>query len=265
MPSMPRGFSLMELMLSMALGLMVCALMLPVLQATLLSQRFALERLDAQQEARFVLQQLGQDLRMAGSFGCAGPGQWPVGQGPALPLATADTLELVYAGSAVAVLAESIEPGATRLRLLQTPPAWRDGQRLLLSSCTHVDVLVLGQQAWLEEQGGSIWLRLDRHSPAALRLAQHHLLSLELQALEARQYRLEAQSLWLRRGEASAQLLARGIASLQWRAEPLSACVAGHQPWWWTVTLGMRAGRGETILPGYAMQLASRMGMPCPA
>lgn len=263
MPSMVRGFSLMELMLSMALGLMVCALMLPVLQATLLSQRFALERLDAQQEARFILQQLGQDLRMAGSFGCAGPGQWPAGQGAALPLATADTLQLVYAGRGVGVLAEAIGPDTTRLRLLQAPPAWGAGQRLLLSSCTHIDVLVLGQQAWLEEQGGSIWLRLDRHSPAAQTLARHHLLSLELQALETRQYRLTAQALWLAQGVAPAQLLARGIASLQWRAEPLPACVAGRQAWWWTVTLGMQAGRDETTLPAYVMQFASRMGVPC--
>jgi len=265
MSSLPRGFSLMELMLSMALGLMVCALMLPVLQATLLSQRFALARLDAQQEARFVLQQLGQDLRMAGSFGCAGPAQWPAGQGPALPLATGDTLELVYAGSAVALLAEAIKPGATRLRLLQTPPAWRDGQRLLLSSCTHIDVLVLGQQAWLEQQGDSIWLRLDGRNPAAQKLVQHHLLSLELQALEERQYRLRAQGLWLQRNLASAQLQASGIASLQWHAESLPACVSGHLPWWWTVTLRMQAGPADPVLPVHEMQLASRMGMPCPS
>lgn len=265
---MPRGFSLVELMLAMALGLLLCALLLPVLLATLDSQRFALQRLDAQQEARFVLQQLGHDLRMAGSFGCAGPAQWPAEQGSALPLVDTDSVTLRYAVQGVALLAGAVaaEGSMRRLALLQTPPAWEEGQPLLLSSCTRIDPLVLGQQAWLEQQGGQVWLRLEGHSPAALNLSRHHLLSLTLLALEQRQYRLDTQGgLWLQQGSAPEQLLASGIASLRLQVTPQTVCVAGLRRWWWTVQLGMQAGPEQAALPEYVMQLASRMGMPCPA
>lgn len=263
---MPRGFSLLELLLSMALGLLLCALFLPVLQATLHSQRFALGQLDAQQEARFVLQQLGWDLRMAGSFGCAGPAQWSAAYGPALPQVGATTLGLVYADAGVAVRVETDPTGQPGLRLLQTPPPWAAGQVLLLSSCHHVDRLILGEQAWLQAQEDTVWLRLAHDSPAWQNLNRHHLLSLELQPLRQHRYHWDAQgALWLQQDGGMAQLLAIGMAGLQLQAMPLTSCLAGQRAWWWTVRLAMQETSAQRISPAYEMQLASRMGAACPA
>jgi type II secretory pathway pseudopilin PulG len=260
--SVMRGFSLLELMLSMTLGLLTCALLLPVLQASLHSQRFALTRLDAQQDARFVLQQLGRDVRMAGSFGCAGPAQWPAGQWPAMPRAGTESLALVYADAGVTVLPDSTETERRGLRLLQTPPPWLPGQVLLLSSCQHIDRLVLGEQAWLEAEGDTVWLRLPPHHPIWQNLQRHHLLSLELQPLRQLRYYWQAPgSLWWQLDNDPPQRLSDGLASLTVQAKPVTVCAAGQQHWWWTVQLAMQGGS----LPAYQMQLASRMGTACSA
>ncbi|BBF87184.1 hypothetical protein DLM_3598 [Aquitalea magnusonii] len=258
--SVMRGFSLLELLLSMTLGLLICALLLPVLQESLHSQRFALLRLDAQQEARFVLQQLGRDVRMAGSFACAGPAQWPAGQEPAMPLPENGSLTLRYADAGVAVLPVGAEQGRPALRLLQAPPPWEPGQMLLLSSCHHIDRLVLGEQAWLETEGETVWLRLQPHHPVWQSLKRHHLLSLELQPLRQLRYYWQAPgSLWWQLDDQAAQRLSDGIASLTVQARPATDCAFGQQRWWWTVRLVMQDG----ILPAYEMQLASRMGTAC--
>jgi hypothetical protein len=255
-----RGFSLLELMLSMTLGLLLCALLLPVLQASLHSQRFALIQLDAQQEARFVLQQLGRDIHMAGSFGCAGPAQWPAGQEPAMPLPDNNSLALRYADAGVAVMPVAAEEGRPALRLLQTPPPWLPGQILLLSSCHHIDRLVLGEQAWLEIAGETAWLRLLPTHPVWQSLQRHHLLSLELQPLRQLRYHWQAPgSLWWQQDHAPPQRLSDGLASLMVQAKPATVCAAGQQHWWWTVLLTMQGGS----LPAYQMQLASRMGAAC--
>ena len=255
-----HGFSLLELLLSMTLDLLLCALLLPVLQASLHSQRFALTRLDAQQNARFVLQQLGRDIRMAGSFGCAGPARWPAGQGPAMPLSDSGSLALRYADAGVAVLPDTTETERRGLRLLQTPPPWLPGQVLLLSSCHHIDRLVLGEQAWLETEGETMWLRLPPHHPVWQNLKYHHLLSLELQPLRQLRYHWQSSgSLWWQQDDAPPQRLSDSLANLTVQARPANDCVDGLRRWWWTVQLTMQGGN----LPAYEMQLASRMGGAC--
>lgn len=65
-----HGFSLVELLIAMALGLM---LTLGVLQVFLASKEsFALQQRSAamQENARFLLSRLAQDIRQAGQFGC---------------------------------------------------------------------------------------------------------------------------------------------------------------------------------------------------
>jgi hypothetical protein len=258
--SVMRGFSLLELLLSMTLGLLLCALLLPVLQASLHSQRFALIQLDAQQEARFVLQQLGRDIRMAGSFGCAGPAQWPAGQEPAMPLPENGSLALRYADAGVAVMPVVAEAGRPALRLLQAPPPWEPGQILLLSSCHHIDRLVLGEQAWLETEGETVWLRLPPHHPVWQNLKFHHLLSLELQPLrQLRYYWQSPGSLWWQQDNDPPQRLSDDLASLTLQARPATVCADGLRHWWWTVQLTIQGGS----LPAYEMQLASRMGAAC--
>ncbi|NWK78089.1 PilW family protein [Aquitalea sp. LB_tupeE] len=258
--SVMRGFSLLELLLSMTLGLLLCTLLLPVLQASLHSQRFALMRLDVQQEARFVLQQLGRDIRMAGSFGCAGPAQWPAGQEPAMPLPENGSLALRYADAGVAVLPDSAETERRGLRLLQAPPPWLPGQVLLLSSCQHIDRLVLGEQAWLEAEGDTVWLRLPPHHPIWQNLKHHHLLSLELQPLRQLRYDWQSSgSLWWQLDNDPPQRLSDDLASLTVQARPATVCADGQRRWWWMVQLTMQG----VSLPAYDMQLASRMGAAC--
>jgi Tfp pilus assembly protein PilW len=157
-----RGFSLLELLLSITLGLLSCALLLPVLQATLHSQRFALARLDAQQDARFVLQQLGRDMRMAGSFAVpvrpsGRPGRslpchcqiaeaWHCGM-PMRGGCHARWRRAGQARSAPAASASAMGAG-TSLDIEQLPPYRPAGA---------------GEQAWLEKEGETVWLRLPPH------------------------------------------------------------------------------------------------------
>jgi prepilin-type N-terminal cleavage/methylation domain-containing protein len=212
--AMPRGFSLLELLLSMALGLLLCALFLPVLQATLHSQRFALGQLDAQQEARFVLQQLGWDLRMAGSL--AAPDPHSGRQRMARPCHK---------------WGHNIRVGLCRCRggcPVETDPTGQPGLRC----CKHhhrgppgrcccqlpSSWLILGEQAWLQAQEDTVWLRLAHDSPAWQNLNRHHLLSLELQPCDS------TATIGMRRRAVAATRWWHGaVAGVAW-----PDCIAGH-------------------------------------
>lgn len=267
--SAPRGFSLVELMLSMLLGLLLCGLLWQSLQAALQSRSFASARLASQQEARFVLQQLARDLRMAGSFACAGPAQWPGSGTLLMPQAGEGVLSLSYGDGGIALLAEPVAGSSqiSRLRLLQPAPAWPPGQLLLLASCRRIDLLTLDADVFLQQQDGSSWLQLAPGSPLLANMAEHHLPSLELLTLQQRHYRLgqgsTAGELWLEQNGQPALWLASGIASLQLLAETLPACPGGAPRQWWTLQLGMRQASGSTTAMPYRLQLMSRAGSAC--
>jgi len=80
------GFSLVELLIAMALGLM---LTLGVLQVFLASKEsFALQQRSAamQENARFLLGRLAQDVRQAGQFGCLDLRRLPASSRATLPV-----------------------------------------------------------------------------------------------------------------------------------------------------------------------------------
>ncbi len=265
-----RGFSLVELMLSILLGLLLCGLLWQSLHAVLQSRSFASARLASQQEARFVLQQLAHDLRMAGSFACAGPAQWPASRVKLMPQAGEGALSLSYGDGGIALLAEPADSQGqiSRWRLLQPPPAWSAGQLLLLASCRRIDLLTLGSDVFLQQQDGAFWLQLALASPLAVHMAEHHLPSLELLALQQRHYRLDQGSaegkLWLEQTGQPVLWLASGIARLQLQAETLPACPGSAPLQWWTLQLAMRpAGSSAAPMP-YRLQVMSRAGPACP-
>lgn len=265
----PRGFSLVELMLSMLLGLLLCGLLWHSLHVVLQTRSFASARLASQQEARFVLQQLAGDLRMAGNFACAGPAQWPASGALLMPQAGEGALSLSYGDGGIALLAESTDGSSqiSRWRLLQPPPAWPPGQLLLLASCRRIDLLTLAADVFLQQQDGAFWLQLAPGSPLAVHMAEHHLPSLELLALQQRHYRLGKDStvgeLWLEQNGQPALWLASGIANLQLRAEALPACPGGASRQWWTLQLAMRQASGSVAPMPYRLQLMSRAGPAC--
>ncbi|MAB23301.1 MAG: hypothetical protein CMK78_02800 [Pseudomonadales bacterium] len=65
-----RGFSLVELLIAMALGLMLTLGVLDVCLAT--KESFVLQQRSAamQENARFLLSRMAQDIRQAGQLGC---------------------------------------------------------------------------------------------------------------------------------------------------------------------------------------------------
>tara|TARA_R110000764_G_scaffold61741_6_gene131650 strand:- start:12373 stop:13158 length:786 start_codon:yes stop_codon:yes gene_type:complete len=80
-----KGFSLVELLIAMALGLM---LTLGVLQVFLASKEsFVLQQRSAamQENARFLLGRLAQDIRQAGQFGCLDLGRLPASSRVTVP------------------------------------------------------------------------------------------------------------------------------------------------------------------------------------
>lgn len=265
-----RGFSLVELMLSILLGLLLCGLLWQSLHVVLQSRSFASARLASQQEARFVLQQLAHDLRMAGSFACAGPAQWPASGTVIMPQAAEGALSLSYGDGGIALLAEPADSQGqiNRWRLLQPPPAWSAGQLLLLASCRRIDLLTLGSDVFLQQQDGTFWLQLVPASPLAVHMAEHHLPSLELLALQQRHYRLgqgnAADELWLEQAGQPALWLASGIASLQLLVQALPTCPGGTTRQWLTLQLAMRQASSSAAPMPYRLQLISRAGPACP-
>ncbi|PXX46008.1 PilW family protein [Aquitalea magnusonii] len=263
-----RGFSLVELMLSSLLGLLLCGLLWHSLHAVLQTRSFASTRLASQQEARFVLQQLARDLRMAGSFACAGPAQWLASGSQVMPQAGEGVLSLSYGDGGIALLAEPADSQGqiSRWRLLQPPPAWPSEQPLLLASCRRVDLLKLDSDVSLQQQDGAFWLQLAVNSPLRAHMAEHHLPSLELLALQQRHYRLDQESaegkLWLEQTGQPQLWLASGIARLHLQAETLPACPGSAPRSWWTLQLAMRQASGSNALP-YRLQVMSRAGPAC--
>jgi len=66
-----RGMTLVELMVSLALGLLLLVSFMSLYYSTRVSFTSLQERTLLQQNARFAFSELARDIRMAGSFGCA--------------------------------------------------------------------------------------------------------------------------------------------------------------------------------------------------
>jgi len=164
-----RGRTLIELMLTLALAMMLLALMLPVLLG---ATRLALveERQQAvQQDARLALAALVRDLRMAGHFGCASldPGNALAGSLPWRGAAgfgvDGNAVRLQYGQVGAVLTALERDAGGGRLRGLSARltggEARLGGARFLaLASCRRVDLL---DTAGIGHRLGSDGYRLD--------------------------------------------------------------------------------------------------------
>ena len=71
--SRARGFTLIELMISITLSLLVLTGVLGAYLAGSRANQAMLKRVEIQQDARFVMTGLTREIRMAGTFGCALP------------------------------------------------------------------------------------------------------------------------------------------------------------------------------------------------
>lgn len=72
MPTSQKGFSLVELMIALVLGLIIILGVTSVLLSNLQTYSLTQGQSQVQENGRFSLDIVGQDLRMAGGWGCAG-------------------------------------------------------------------------------------------------------------------------------------------------------------------------------------------------
>ncbi len=198
------GFSLVELLIAMALGLM---LTLGVLQVFLASKdSFVLQQRSAamQENARFLLGRLAQDIRLAGQFGCLDLQRLPPAVRSTLPAALSnpityqqDVLQLI---TAVPVAAT---PPAAEVSAQDYGARW-----LLVSNC--LDRLEVGEgDTLLAPQPGDL------------------LIPLRLLEYRQRDQRVQVRS----NGKGNFETLIEGVAdfrlSFGMAADPLSAAVGG--------------------------------------
>ncbi|MFA5677410.1 MAG: PilW family protein [Pseudomonas sp.] len=127
-----QGFSLVELMVAMALGLI---LVLNVLHPLLASKRgFVLQQhlAEVQENARFVLTRISRDLRQAGMFGCLDLQRLPAATRSQLP---ADFAEPIIHVSGVLKLLSAVTAHNPVLTAEQRNAAQYNAQWLLASDC----------------------------------------------------------------------------------------------------------------------------------
>ncbi|MDP5240740.1 prepilin-type N-terminal cleavage/methylation domain-containing protein [Uliginosibacterium sp. 31-16] len=93
--SRQRGFSLVELMIALVLGLIVVGGSLAVFASQRVTMRLSGEMADVQADGRVVLDALARDLRTAGDFGC-----WPVSNPPISKLVNAAVFDETAGGLA---------------------------------------------------------------------------------------------------------------------------------------------------------------------
>ena len=70
-----RGYTLVELMIALALGLMLLGGLIQVFQGSKKSYRFSTELSRMQENGRYALDLIAHDIRMIGYQGCADPGE----------------------------------------------------------------------------------------------------------------------------------------------------------------------------------------------
>lgn len=182
-----RGFSLVSLMLALALGSGAVLLGLQYYQ----SLRFGLEtlrrRIEWQQQARFALFELARDLRMNGQAGCA--------RLKSVPEPQSNELRIEYAPSVwrlMAVNPPEEKGGAIEsLRVIVGEREAAPGALLVLSSCARSEPLQQGVDfQWHSEN--KEWLLMFEPGKQPL---GHHRASLELAPLVRRHYYVRRESM----------------------------------------------------------------------
>ncbi|MDN0084142.1 hypothetical protein QU487_15485 [Crenobacter sp. SG2305] len=284
-----HGRTLIELMLTLALAMMLLALMLPVLLG---AARLALlqERQQAvQQDARLALTTLVRDLRMAGHFGCASldpdgalAGSLPWSGTPGFGVGSS-VVRLQYGQAGSVLTALERDAGGGRLRGLSarlTGGETRLGEArfLVLASCRRAGLL---DTAGIGRRVGTDGYRLDL-SGASLPLEHgtavgHPAEQLELLRLVSRVYVVGRHG--GRQGLYRFELgddgrwqgpveLAPGVTALT--VEPIreGACPAARL-WQVTLEIGSEeaapAQDGRGVQRRYQTRVAGRGGAACPA
>ena len=129
-----RGFSLVELLIAMALGLMLTLGVLDVFLAT--KESFVLQQRSAamQENARFLLSRMAQDIRQAGQLGCLDLRRLPAAQRAAVPPQV--SVPVAYQGGVLRLV--SAQPLLAATATGQQVSADSFGARwLLVSNCLN--------------------------------------------------------------------------------------------------------------------------------
>ncbi|MGD8379988.1 MAG: PilW family protein [Gammaproteobacteria bacterium] len=175
-PERQQGFTLVELMIAMVLGLLLVAAAIHLF----LSNHRTYQLQDAigrlQENARFVVEVLGRDIRAAGFAGCrslgngfgvsviadenhdgegdpdllpdrAGVRGFDHGDGwhhngSLTPVASADVLRITHAGKFGAPLERAVHDTSAQLHLLSPPHELEPGDLLMIGDCRSADLFI---------------------------------------------------------------------------------------------------------------------------
>lgn len=225
-----RGVSLVELMVALTLGLVVLATVLSAYLNTRRTLANAEERISRQQDARYAVQTLARDVRMAGELGClslaeasgsivnavASAAPWrqlaATGAGVAGLAQASATGNTWFGGSGMAPVGEvlivqygqligpvaSYSVASGQLAQLSFPVAsqsdWKAWGTVVVSSCGRADVLAVGSGGVTVSTGASgSTLTLAHALPLASgAVSGHQPGSLEVLALVSRAYFIAA-------------------------------------------------------------------------
>ncbi|NHR06088.1 prepilin-type N-terminal cleavage/methylation domain-containing protein [Chromobacterium haemolyticum] len=218
-----QGFSLVEMMVAMSLGLLVLALALQgalTMQGSLRAIENGLRR---HQDGQFALTQLAESWRRHGRFACAQAAESP-GRGFEAP----EGMRFRY-GVGAAVVSVKEDAAQTMLRW-QSEVDWEEAA---LASCSSLRLLTQGEPGlqWRRESGTHVLAWQGGAAAGPLRGADSA--SLEVLAIASQRYVLrregDGDALWLeesRPGRAvePPQLLATGVAALRQRFGVRRAC-----------------------------------------
>lgn len=203
-----RGITLIELMIAVAIGSIIVAVVFGSFVSTRQSLRSAEQRIARQQDARSALQLLARDLRMAGNFGCAALGErgddWQVvnrggasawqqvdqdsnglrglAKGSAAASAwlgglsaDSDLLIVQYGQGAFPLSTRTVNAAGDAVTGLAFQPPeqndWANWTRLALASCSQIDVLASGSGMTLGKSETAQTLTLDEAHALPLRTA----------------------------------------------------------------------------------------------
>lgn len=156
-----RGFSLVELMIAITLGLVLSAAIIQVFLASRASYQVQESLSMIQENARFGMHFMGRELRMAGYVGCksvgdielnviASPaaddlralqGEDNIGEGNALnALPGSDTVEILRAGDGSVRLTGNLAPNNANVQIEDNSHNIVKGDYVLISDCMSADL-----------------------------------------------------------------------------------------------------------------------------
>jgi len=183
---MSRGFSLLGLLVALALGSSVMIMALERYQSLGFNLSAMRQRLALQQQARLVLFELAQDLRLNGQAGCAGLNR------AALSTGTEVNIEYAAGGWNIdEVVQDGLWPRLNGLRVTAPSMMVQPPEIMVLSSCHHTDLLVLGSSYTQSLQQGRVRTLSFAGGIQIGGENGHHLPSLEIGPLVRRRYYLE--------------------------------------------------------------------------